>query len=153
IQQDWGDSKGKLLAELQVQIGYLDRIEHKIDDGLAKLETQQQQLTDVLRILYETSKHSDTSDLPRAVATTIGDVDLLHDDQLVYLSHQSPSTAWGRELMQDAWPKLFQGLLSSETYRGYASVLSMLYQQVRTGISVSEIQKLIEIADQRLKSV
>ena len=76
----------------------------------------------------------------------------LDDSQLALLGRQSPSTAWGAQLMRDAWPKRYPGLLSSATYRGCAIVLSMLRANMRVGISVPEIRRLVEQVDQSLKN-
>ena len=76
----------------------------------------------------------------------------LDDSQLAHLGRQAPSTAWGAQLMRDVWPKRYPGLLSSATYRGCAIVLSMLRAQMRAGVSVPEIQQLVEQVDQSLKT-
>jgi hypothetical protein len=76
----------------------------------------------------------------------------LDDNALARISRQVPSTNWGKELMRDAWPKRYPGLLSRDTYRGCAIVLSMLCASMRRGISVREIQQLVEGVDQSLKT-
>jgi hypothetical protein len=75
----------------------------------------------------------------------------LDDNELARISAQHPSTRWGAELMRGAWPKRYPTLLSSETYRGCAIVLSTLLASMWQGISVREIQRLVEGVDQSLK--
>jgi hypothetical protein len=76
----------------------------------------------------------------------------LDDRKLANIRHQVPSTEWGKELMRDAWPKMFQQLCSSETYRGYAIVISVLCSHMRRGISIGEIEKIIESVDRSVKT-
>lgn len=76
----------------------------------------------------------------------------LADDQLAYISTQQPSTSWGAELIGTTWPKRYPTLLSSETYRGCATVLSLLLSLMHQGISVRQIQMLVENLDQSLKA-
>jgi hypothetical protein len=75
----------------------------------------------------------------------------LDDAELARISRQTPSTSWGVELMSTAWPKLYPGLLSSDTYRGCAAVLAMLRAYVRPGSSILDIQNVIEQVDQSVK--
>lgn len=77
----------------------------------------------------------------------------LGDGELAELSRQHPSTPWGTELMREVWPKKNPQLLSSETYRGYATVLSKLHSRMRRGLSISRIEQIIEDVDQSLKSL
>ncbi len=76
----------------------------------------------------------------------------LDDNELVRISRQSPSTPFGAQLMRDVWPKRYTEGLSSETYRGCATVLSMLCAGMRRGIGISEIDRLIESVDQSIKT-
>jgi hypothetical protein len=76
----------------------------------------------------------------------------LDDEELGRISRQVPSTSWGMELMSAAWPKMYQGLLSSDTYRGCAAVLATLRAYVRSGSSIREIQGIIDQVDQSVKT-
>lgn len=76
----------------------------------------------------------------------------LDDLQLKKISHQFPSTPWGIELMETVWPRHFAELCSSETYRGYATVLSIVSAQMYRGISISGIEQIIEDVDRSLKT-
>ena len=67
----------------------------------------------------------------------------LDDAQIAALSARSPASAWGQELMQAAWPRLYTSLLSSETYRGCVMALSLLCTQVRPGFALGEVEQLI----------
>lgn len=77
----------------------------------------------------------------------------LNDRKLAHFSRQVPSTDWSKELMTDAWPKMFQQLCSSETYRGYAIVLSILCAHMRKGISIGEVEQIIESVDRSVKTM
>jgi hypothetical protein len=79
------------------------------------------------------------------------DFRLLADHELAGLGVRQPSTPWGAELMRTAWPQRYPGLLSSETYRGCASVLSALLAAMHPGIGVGAIQQLVERVDQAVK--
>jgi hypothetical protein len=49
----------------------------------------------------------------------------LDNNELDRTSTQEPSTTWGKELMREAWPKRYPGLLSSDTYRGSGLLTSV----------------------------
>jgi hypothetical protein len=76
----------------------------------------------------------------------------LNDDELSRLSLRSPSTPWGKELMLYAWPRRFPILLSSDTYRGYATVLNALYNRVKPPVTLVKIERLIEEIDSSIQS-
>jgi tetratricopeptide (TPR) repeat protein len=76
----------------------------------------------------------------------------LDDAELARISRQVPSTAWGKELMRDAWPARYQGLLSSDTYRGCAMVLSTLFGNMRVGMQIGELVQIIGSVDQSIKT-
>lgn len=75
----------------------------------------------------------------------------LDDDAMAQISRQSPSTPAGLKFMREMWPNRFAGLLSSDTYRGYAIVFSMLCRSMRNGISLHEIEQLVELVDESAK--
>lgn len=75
----------------------------------------------------------------------------LDDNQLIEISHKVPSTQWGKKLSTEAWPQLYQGILSSNTYRGCAAGLFSLYTSVRRCISLHQIEQIIVELDQSLK--
>jgi hypothetical protein len=75
----------------------------------------------------------------------------LDDSELLRLSRLAPSTAWGRELMTSAWPQRFPTLLSSDTYRGYATILSRVYGSMRSGTGVKDVEIIINRVDQDYK--
>jgi hypothetical protein len=68
------------------------------------------------------------------------DLPWLDDTQLLQLSLRTPSTIWGRNLMQSAWPRRYPGLVSSDTYRGCAIVLNALRANLRHGATLQEIE-------------
>jgi hypothetical protein len=76
----------------------------------------------------------------------------LDDARLDDIRREIPSTAWGRELMTTAWPKRYPGLLSSETYRGCAIVLSALNASIRSTMQLSEIGRIIENLGHSIKT-
>jgi hypothetical protein len=51
----------------------------------------------------------------------------LNDEQMAALGRRIPSTAFGKELTPK-WAARYQGLLSSDTYRGCAIVLETLFK-------------------------
>lgn len=75
------------------------------------------------------------------------------EPELVRISAQDPSTAWGRQLFRDVWPRRFPTVLSSDTYRGYASVLWRTLMSMRNGISLAEIEVLIDREDRIYKTL
>ena len=72
----------------------------------------------------------------------------LDDSELLRLSRMAPSTPWGRELMTNAWPQRFPSLVASDTYRGYATILSRVYGSMRSGIGVKDVEIIIGRVDQ-----
>ena len=71
----------------------------------------------------------------------------LDDGELIQIASRQPSTPWGRELFSTAWPQRFPTILSSDTYRGYASVLARIFASMRHGIMLSEIERSIDAVD------
>ncbi len=71
----------------------------------------------------------------------------LDDSELIQIAGRQPSTSWGRELFSIAWPQRFLTILSSDTYRGYASVLVRIFASMRYGITLSEIERSIDAVD------
>jgi hypothetical protein len=83
---------------------------------------------------------------------SIGDC-WLDDEQLNKLSRQIPSTDVGRRLMQTTWPTRYQGLVSSDTYRGCAIALTMLHTRLRyRELSIGLLESAIEAVDQALQT-
>ncbi len=76
----------------------------------------------------------------------------LEDKTLAEISRKVPSTAWGKELMTEAWSKRYPQLMSSNTYRGCAIVLSTLCTYMYTGITNPEILQIIQGVDQSVKT-
>jgi hypothetical protein len=77
----------------------------------------------------------------------------LNDNELASIGSRNPSTAWGVELMREAWPKRYtQPLMSSDTYRGVVMGLATICSSMHHGISVGEIRRIVEEADQSLKT-
>jgi hypothetical protein len=72
----------------------------------------------------------------------------LSDVELSQISSRYPSTAWGRELIRAAWPQRFPTVLSSDTYRGYSSVLSRLLGSMWNGMTITDIERLIDRENQ-----
>ena|SRR5579871_1468832 len=75
----------------------------------------------------------------------------LDDGELARIANRQPSTPWGRELFSTAWPQRFPSLAPSDTFRGYASVQWRIFVSMRYGITVSEIEHLINAADGMVK--
>lgn len=79
--------------------------------------------------------------------------DYVIDEQRVgVISNRTAATAWGRELMTDAWPRLYDNGLTSETYLGSVSALSALSAHLRQGMSLTDIQQKVTAIDESLKS-
>jgi hypothetical protein len=76
----------------------------------------------------------------------------LDNETMARISRQVPSTAFGRDCMRDVWPKKFQGLCPSETYRGYAIGLAMVRGQIRPGSSLRDLNSIIDRVDQAIKT-
>jgi hypothetical protein len=77
----------------------------------------------------------------------------LDDTELAVIGNRNPSTPWGAELIRDAWPKRYPTpFVSSETYRGVAIALATICASMHKGISVSEIQQIVEAADKSLRT-
>lgn len=74
------------------------------------------------------------------------------EDRVTALSRRVPLTAWGRELMTDAWPKLYESGLTSETYLGCVAALLTLAPHLRQGMSLNDIQQKVTAIDESLKS-
>jgi hypothetical protein len=79
------------------------------------------------------------------------DVKWLDDSELLRVSRLAPSTALGRELIASAWPQRFPTLLSSQTYRGYATILSRVYGSMRAGHGVKDVESIITRVAQEYK--
>jgi hypothetical protein len=77
----------------------------------------------------------------------------MDDGDLLPIANRKPSTPWGNELFRAAWPQRFPTILSSDTYRGYASVLARIFQSMRNGITVSEIERTIDLVDSVVKTL
>jgi hypothetical protein len=77
----------------------------------------------------------------------MADTPWLDDADLIQIAGRQPSTPWGRELFTTAWPPRFPTILSSETYRGYVSVLARIFASMRFGITLSEIERSIDAVD------
>ena len=77
----------------------------------------------------------------------------LTEPELARISAQDPSTPWGRQLFRDVWPQRFPTVLSSDTYRAYASVLSRMLMSMRHGMSLAEIETLIDGEDRIYKTL
>jgi hypothetical protein len=75
----------------------------------------------------------------------------LEDRELLELSQRTPRTQWGKELMRDAWPKRFTGMVSSDTYRGYASVLAEVYRKIYVGAELQHVENIITRVDEDSK--
>jgi hypothetical protein len=76
----------------------------------------------------------------------------LDDDRLAHLARQTPSTQFGVELMAK-WPARYPGLLSSDTYRGCAIVLSKLVDLLANrSVTTYDIEQAIEAVDRMVKS-
>jgi hypothetical protein len=71
----------------------------------------------------------------------------LSETDLARISAQNPSTDWGRQLFRDVWPQRFPTVLASDTYRAYASVLSRIHTSMRKGMTLAEIEVLIDRED------
>jgi hypothetical protein len=95
------------------------------------------------------SKPTPGSDLTTSAVNV--DYFALDDDALLRISRLTPSTPWGNELIKEAWPKIYPSLLSSDTYRGCATVLSALRAQAPKGTSLAVIERAIDAVDQSLK--
>jgi hypothetical protein len=76
----------------------------------------------------------------------------LDDAALVQVSRRVPSTALGRQLMTQTWPERFPSVCSSESYRGYAIVLSMVCAYIHSGIDLRAIERVIDGVDQCVKT-
>ena len=77
----------------------------------------------------------------------------LIEPEIARISAQDPSTPWGQQLFRDVWPHRFPTVLSSDTYRGYASVLSRMLMSMRKGMSLTEIEALIDREDRIYKTL
>ena len=75
----------------------------------------------------------------------------LDDAQMMEISCRRPSTRWGEQLISDTWPARYAGLVSSDTYRGCAIVLLALHSGTVSGISLLEIEQLIDDVDHAVK--
>lgn len=84
-------------------------------------------------------------------STNIDDY-VIGEQRIAAISDRIPATAWGRELMTAAWPKLYDSGLSSETYLGSVSALSALTPHLRQGMSLTDIQQKVTAIDESLKS-
>jgi hypothetical protein len=76
----------------------------------------------------------------------------LDENRIAEMSRRFPATEWGRELLTDAWPKLYGKDLTSETYHGCVSVLHTLLSNIRVDMSLSNIQEKITAVDESLKT-
>jgi len=74
----------------------------------------------------------------------------LEDQALARISRQTPSTPPVATLLRDLWPKMFEGLMSSETYRGCAAVFGALSQHGR--MDVGRAEQIINSVDQSLNA-
>lgn len=75
----------------------------------------------------------------------------LDDDRMIALAQSTPSTEFGRELM-DQWPTKYTGPVGFEAYRGVSMVLCMLLDQLRNeALTIELFDTLIEAADQAIK--
>jgi hypothetical protein len=77
----------------------------------------------------------------------------LNEAELMQIIKRNPSTDWGLDLMRDAWPRRFPTVLSSPTYQAYSSVLSRLLGSMRNGMTLTDIERLIEREDQICKTL
>jgi len=68
------------------------------------------------------------------------------------ISLRVPETVFGRELMTNAWPKLYESGYSSETYLGCVAALLALNAHIRKGMSRNEIEQKIIAIDESLKN-
>ncbi len=71
----------------------------------------------------------------------------LDDNSLIQIASREPSTAWGQDLFSTAWPQRFPTILSSDTFRGCASVLARIFASMRYGVTLSEIERSIDAVD------
>ncbi len=71
----------------------------------------------------------------------------LDDGELIRIASREPSTPWGRQLFSTAWLQRFPSIVSSDTFRGYATVLARIFSSMRHGITVSEIEHSIDGVD------
>jgi hypothetical protein len=76
----------------------------------------------------------------------------LDNEAMARISRQVPSTAFGRDCTRDVWPKRFQELCPSETFRGYAIGLAMVCGQMRAGSSLHDLNNIIDCVDQAVKT-
>lgn len=73
----------------------------------------------------------------------------LDDAAMARISCQTPSTPSATKFMEDVgW--IFRGLDVSDTYRGYVIVLSALSSNIRSEMSLHDIEQLIESVRQSL---
>jgi hypothetical protein len=84
-------------------------------------------------------------------STNIDDYPVV-EERVMQISHRVPQTAWGRELMTDAWPKLYESGLTSETYLGCVAVLLTLTPHLRQGMTLKDIEQKVTAIDQSLKN-
>ena len=76
----------------------------------------------------------------------------VEETRVAALSHRIPATPWGRELMTNAWPKLYEAGLTSETYLGCTAVLLTLAANLRSGMSSDDIVQKVIAVDKSLKN-
>jgi hypothetical protein len=71
----------------------------------------------------------------------------LSDENLAEVAALEPSTPWGVELMEKAWPSRYPEPISSESLRNCAAALSSVCAGFRPEMTVDDVQGHLEVVN------